>query len=298
MMAGRRRRRRVFRDRLTEVLFAFPALWAFATVILVPFGYGIYLTFTDWDGVGARGSFVGWQNFVRAFYDGRFWHSMTLTLAYVAVSTVLLNVIAFGLAYALTRGVPGERVLRAGFFAPNLLGGIVLGFVWQFIFLRVLVHLGESFDVAWLMKSWLSSPTSAFWALVVVTVWQYAGYMMVIYIGGLMNIPGELFEAAAVDGAGPWTRLVRIVLPLVTPATVISIFLSLQRSFMVYDVNLALTGGGPYRSTELISMYVYRKAFVEQQYASGQAQAFILFAVASIIALVQVYVGKRREIEA
>lgn len=121
---------------------------------------------------------------------------------------------------------------------------------------------------------------------------------MVIYIGGLMNIPGDLFEAAAVDGAGAWTRLTRIVLPLVMPAAVISIFLSLQRSFMVYDVNLALTGGGPYRSTELISMYVYRKAFVEQQYASGQAQAFILFAVASIIALVQVYIGKRREIEA
>ena len=191
----------------------------------------------------------------------------------------------------------GQNFLRTGFFVPNLIGGIILGFVWRFIFSNVLVYIGRSLDIAALSYSWLANPDKALWTLGIVSVWQYSGYMMIIFIAGLSNIPKELLEAATIDGANGFHRLKSVVLPLMVPAFIVTVFLTIQRGFMVYDVNLALTGGGPFKTTELISMHVYEKAFLAQQYGVGQSQAFFLFILVAAISLTQVYFTKKLEVE-
>ncbi|PZD92981.1 sugar ABC transporter permease [Paenibacillus sambharensis] len=283
---------------LTRLLFTGPTLFAFVTVMIVPFLYGIYLTFTNWDGISTTQSYVGFQNYGEVFRDAVFWKSFGLTLQYVFFSVVLINAVAFALAYVLTKGLKGQSIFRAGFFLPNLVGGIVLGFIWQFIFSNVLVYFGQQAGIPIFSASWLADPDKAFWSLVIVTVWQYAGYMMVIYVAGLMGVPNDILEAASIDGANGWTKLRRMVLPLMVPSFIVCIFLSLQRTFMVYDVNLALTKGGPFKSTEMVSMHVYGKAFLSRDYGVGQAEALVLFVLVAAITLIQVYFSKKLEVEA
>jgi len=293
MLHGRGAGRRIG----TFMMFAGPAVLVFAAVMVLPFLYGIFLTFTDWDGKSSQYSLVGLANYAAVFKDGVFWSSLLLTLRYAAFTVVLTNVVAFLLAYALSSGIKGSSFFRAGFFTPNLIGGIVLGLVWQFIFSRVMPEIGKLVGSSVLATSWLGDPERAFWAMVVVTVWQYSGYMMVIYIAGLTGVPTELIEAASIEGAGAWVKLKRIILPLLVPSIIICVFLTIQRSFMVYDLNLSLTGGGPYKSTALVSMNVYQTAFLSQQYGPGQAQAFFLFLIVAAVSIAQVYFGKKREVE-
>jgi raffinose/stachyose/melibiose transport system permease protein len=217
-------------------------------------------------------------------------------MKYVFAMVILTNVIAFFLSYVLTSDIKGQNFFRAGFFTPNLIGGIILGLVWNFIFSRVLVYLGKYY-IPFLSKSWLGDPTKALWALVIVTVWQYSGYMMIIYIAGFISIPRDVLEAASIDGANNFVKLKNIMLPFMVPSFIICIFLSLQRGFIVYDINLSLTKGGPFKSTQLIAMHVYEKAFLSQQYGIGQAEAFFLFLVVALVTLTQVYFGKKLEVE-
>ncbi|MDF9844753.1 MULTISPECIES: sugar ABC transporter permease [unclassified Paenibacillus] len=282
----------------TRLLFTGPTLFAFLTVMIVPFLYGIYLTFTNWDGISTTHSLVGFQNYLAVFKDTVFWKTFGLTLKYVAFTVILVNAVAFLLAYGLSRGIKGQNVFRAGFFIPNLVGGIVLGLIWQFIFSNVLVYVGQKTGIPILSTSWLADPDKAFWSLVIVTVWQYAGYMMVIYIAGLMSVPNDILEAASIDGASGWTRMSRMILPLMVPSFIVCIFLTLQRGFMVYDVNLSLTKGGPFKSTEMVSMHVYEKAFLSRDYGLGQAEALVLFLLVATITLLQVYFSKKLEVEA
>jgi len=281
----------------SRLIFTGPTLFIFFTVMIVPFFYGIYLTFTDWDGISTRYSFVRFDNYATVMRDGVFWKSFFLTLKYVAVSVVLINVVAFFLAYALTRR-KRSNLYRTGFFLPNLVGGIILGLIWQFVFNYVVVNIGRELGIPLLAHSWLADPARAMWALVAVTVWQYAGYMMVIYIAGLMNVPSDVLEAASIDGATGWRQLRSIVLPLMIPSFSVCVFLSLQRGFLAYDLNLSLTQGGPFKSTELVSMVIYNKAFLSREYGVGQAEAFVLFLIVAAITLLQVYFSKKMEVEA
>ncbi|MCA1294793.1 sugar ABC transporter permease [Paenibacillus sp. alder61] len=281
-----------------RLLFTGPTLFAFITVMIVPFLYGIYLTMTNWDGIATSHTLVWFDNYTKVFQDKVFWQSFGLTLKYVFFTVVLVNAVAFLLALGLSRGLKGQNLFRAGFFLPNLVGGIVLGLIWQFIFSNVFVFLGEKANIPLFSYSWLADPEKAFWALVVVTVWQYAGYMMVIYIAGLMSVPHDVLEAASIDGANRWTKLRRMILPLMVPSFIVCIFLTLQRGFMVYDVNLSLTKGGPFKSTEMVSMHVYEKAFLSRDYGLGQAEALVLFLLVAAITLLQVYFGKKMEVEA
>lgn len=291
---------RRFRDKLkTYLVFAGPTTFVFFTVIILPFLFGIYLTFTNWDGIAKSYTFVRLSNYMTVFKDPTFWNSFTLTLRYVAYTVLIVNTLGFTLAYALTgNSVRGQNFLRTGFFVPNLIGGIILGLVWRFMFSNVLVFIGRSLNISFLSYSWLANPGKAFWTLVIVSVWQYSGYMMIIFIAGLASIPSELIEAATIDGATGFQRLKSIVLPLMIPSFIVTVFLTIQRGFMVYDVNLALTGGGPFKSTELISMHVYDKAFLAQQYGIGQSQAFFLFLLVAAISVTQVYFSKKLEVEA
>lgn len=174
----------------------------------------------------------------------------------------------------------------------------MLGFIWQFIFSRVIVQIGENLGWKIFSQSWLSDPTKAFWTLVIVTVWQLSGYMMLIYIAGFTGLSEDVLEAASIDGATGLQKMKSIILPLMVPSFVICLFFTLSRAFMVYDVNLTLTGGEPYGTTKLVAMHVYDKVFTARNYGVGQAEALILFVIVALISGVQIYVGKKKEVEA
>lgn len=216
-------------------IFALPGLFAFVAVVIIPFIYGLYLTFTDWNGISSSTSFIGTTNYIAVFKDVEFWKSLLLTLKYVVCSVVLVNIVAFFLAFVLTSKMKGVGFFRTGFFTPNLIGGVVLGFIWQFVFSRVLVNFGATTGMDFFTKSFLADPSKAFWALVIVTVWQTSGYMMLIYIAGFSGISSDVLEAASIDGATGVQKLRRITVPLMMPSFVICIFLTLSRCFMVYD---------------------------------------------------------------
>lgn len=278
------------------MIFGFVPLFAFLTVMVIPFLLGIFMTFTDWNGVAASFHMVGLDNFTGAAKDSAFWHSLGLTSLYVLLSVLLTNAIAFGLALLVTSGIKGQNAYRVGFFTPNLIGGVILGFIWQFLFSRVFVTLGHDLHLPFLSDSWLSDPTKALWALVIVGVWQSAGYMMLIYIAGITGISDSVLEASQIDGASRMRQLFSIKIPLMVSSFTISLFLTISRSFMVYDTNLSLTKGGPYRATELITMHIYNEAFVYQNYGTGQAKAILLFVIVAIIAVSQVVITKRLEV--
>lgn len=279
-------------------IFALPGMFCFFAVVIIPFIYGAYLTFTDWDGVAQVKHFIGLANFQKVIEDQEFWTSMLLTFKYVILVVLLVNIIAFAIAYLLTRGFKGQNFFRAGFFTPNLIGGIVLGYIWQFVFSRVFVNIGESTGWSLFEASWLSDPNKAFAAMVLVSVWQLSGYMILIYVAGFMGLSEDVMEAASIDGASGWLKMRKIVLPLMMSSITICLFLTLSRAFMVYDVNLSLTAGGPYGTTEMAAMHVYEKAFTSRQFGVGQAEALILFIVVACISGLQVYLTKKQEVEA
>lgn len=279
------------------LMFAGPALILFCMVIIIPFVYGLYLTFTSWDGVSATKPFVGLANYVSAFKDYYFWASIGRTLIYSAFAVVFVNIVAFILAYLVTSGVKGQNFFRAGFFIPNLIGGIVLGYVWKFVFNRAFVAVGQAIT-AGTVPSLLSTTGGAMFCLILVSVWQYAGYMMLIYVAGFMSVPDSLKEAAMIDGCTPGQAMRNVTIPLMRTSFVTCLFLSITRCFVVYDVNLSLTKGEPFNSSVLAAMHVYNKAFVYKDYGTGQAEALILFIVCAIIGITQVYVGKKGEVQA
>lgn len=277
-------------------MFGALPLVIFTVVLMVPFLQGLVLTFTDWDGFDVS-SFVGLDNYILAFQDPGFWTTLSFTGSFVLVSIVLINVVAFGLALLVTAKLKSSNIFRTFFFVPNLIGGVVLGVIWQFIFSGALVELGKSFNIEFLQNSMLNDPGSAFWALMIVTVWQQSGYMMIIYITGLISIETDVLEASRIDGASAFRTLWAIKIPLMAQAFTISLFLTLRSGFMAYDVNLALTGGGPYRSTELISMHIFQEAFGFGHIQTGQAKAIVMFVLVAVAALVQVVISKRLEVQ-
>ena len=276
--------------------FALPGMFCFFAVVIIPFIYGVYLTLTDWNGVSKVKNLVGLKNFAGVIQDTQFWSSLLLTFKYVIAVVILVNVLAFFLAYLLTRGIKGQNFFRAGLFTPNLIGGIVLGYIWQFVFSRVFVSIGESTNWSLFEISWLSEPDMAFAALVLVTVWQLSGYMILIYVAGFMGLSEDVMEAASIDGANGWVKMKNIVLPLMMSSITICLFLTLSRAFMVYDVNLSLTAGAPYGTTQMAAMHVYEKAFTSRQFGVGQAEAVILFIIVACISGLQVYVTKKMEV--
>ena len=279
------------------LMFAGPALILFCMVIIIPFIYGLYLTFTSWDGVSAEKPFVGFANYVSAVKDAYFWASMGRTIFYSAFAVIFVNAVAFALAYLVTSGIKGQNFFRAGFFIPNLIGGIVLGYVWKFVFNRAFVAIGSAFTDG-TVPSLLSSTGGAMFCLILVSVWQYAGYMMLIYVAGFMGVSDSLKEAAMIDGCTPSQAMRNVTIPLMRTSFVTCIFLSITRCFVVYDVNLSLTNGEPFMSSILAAMHVYNKAFIYKDFGTGQAEALILFVVCAIIGIAQVYIGKKGEVEA
>ena len=285
--------------------FAGPAVFAFMAVVIIPFLYGFYLTFTSWDGLSKSKPFVGLANYAKVFKDTGFWQALGLTLIYVVVSVVLVNVVAFLLALLVTGKLRGKKFFRAGFFVPNLIGGIVLGYIWQFIFKTILVYIGKNAGIGFLSKSWLSSPVPAFIALIIVTVWQLSGYMMLIYIAGLTSVSADLREAAKIDGASDREILFKIKLPMVMPSITICTFLSLTNGFKLYDQILALTGGSPFKTladgsviktTEMLALNIVNSNTSNSK-GPGQAKAVVFFVLVAIISIAQLVATRKKEVD-
>ena len=274
------------------LMFAGISTVLFFGVVILPFIYGLYLTFTSWDGVSLSKPFVGFANYASAFADTAFWAALGRTLIYSAISVILINAVAFLLAYMVTSGLKGQNFFRAGFFIPNLIGGIVLGYVWQFVFNRAFPAIFKG------TTSILGSTNGAMAALIIVSVWQYAGYMMLIYVAGFMSVSKSLMEAAQIDGCTQSQSTWYVTVPLMRSSFVQCVFLSITRCFMVYDVNLSLTKGEPYGSSVMAAMHVYNQAFTYKNYGTGQAQALILFVVCAVVGVTQVYIGKKGEVAA
>ena len=278
------------------LMFAGPAAFLFAGTVIVPLIYGLYLTFTSWDGVSRTKPFVGMENYVAAFSDTAYWQALGRTVLYSFFSVILINIVAFALAYLVTSGVKGQNFFRAGFFIPNLIGGIVLGYVWKFVFNRAFVAIASAMGGKG--ASLLSTPGGAMFCLIVVSVWQYAGYMMLIYVAGFMSVSESLKEAAMIDGCTPSQAMKNVTIPLMRASFVQCIFLSITRCFMVYDVNLSLTKGEPFNSSVMAAMHVYNQAFTYKNYGTGQAEALILFVICAAVGVTQVYIGKKGEVAA
>ena len=276
--------------------FAALPLAIFTVVLVVPFVNGFYYTFTDWDGFKVD-KFVGFSNYAESFADPKFWTTLRFTGLFVVVSLVLVNVVAFGLALIVTSNLRSRNFLRTLFFVPNLVGGVVLGVIWQFIFNSAIVALANKYDWELFKQSLLQDTNKAFWALIIVTVWQSSGYMMIVYITGLVSIENDVLEASQIDGASPLRTLFAIKIPLMAQAFTIALFLTLRGGFMAYDVNVALTEGGPFRTTELISLHIFQDAFGEGNFGTGQSKAVIMFIVVALAALVQVTISKRYEVQ-
>lgn len=271
-------------------IFVLPTLAAFLVAFIIPFVLGLFLSFTEFRTV-SDATFVGFTNYIRAFKDDTtFLQSLWFTIKFTIVSVISINLIAFLLALMLTRSVPGTKLFRTVFFIPNLIGGIVLGYIWQVIINGVLYPFGYSIT---------SNQNFGFWGLVILMNWQMIGYMMIIYIAGLQNIPTDILEAAEVDGAGGFKRLYKIIIPSVMPSITICLFLTITNSFKLFDQNLALTAGAPSNRTQMVALDIYNTFYSRVGYEGvGQAKAVIFFILVAVIALSQLKLTRDKETEA
>ena len=272
-------------------VFLLPTLAAFIIGFIWPFIWGIYLSFHKFTTI-SKTTFVGLANYVKVFEDATFVNAFWFTAKFTIVSTIVINVIAFLLALALTRGLKGTNVFRTVFFLPNLIGGIVLGYIWQILLNGILTNMG--------LPLLALNANYGFWGLIILMCWQQIGYMMIIYIAGLQNVPGDLLEAASIDGATSFQTLIKVKLPMVMPSITICSFLTLTNSFKLFDQNLALTGGEPAKASQMLALNIYDTFYARsgpQWKGIGQAKAVIFFLLVIVIALVQLYFTRRKEVQ-
>ena len=270
-------------------IFVLPTLLAFTLFFIIPFCMGIGLSFTKFTTV-LNAKWVGLKNYITAFtFDKSFVNALIFTTKFTVVSIVTVNVFAFALSLILTRGIKGTNFFRSVFFMPNLIGGIVLGYIWNLLSNGVLARFGV--DITYSAKY-------GFWGLVILMNWQLIGYMMVIYIAGLQNIPTDLIEAAEIDGASPLRVLFQVKIPMVMPSITICMFLTLTNSFKMFDQNLALTGGAPEHTTEMLALNIYDTFYKRVGWQGvGQAKAVVFFIIVAVIAFVQLKMTNRKEVE-
>jgi raffinose/stachyose/melibiose transport system permease protein len=285
------------KKKLTFWCFVLPLLIPFVIVVLIPAAMGFYYSLTDWSGVGSSATFIGMENFRFIFtQDKEFWMSFGRTAAFSAIAIIVINIIAYMLALLVTQKLRGVNAMRSAFFLPNMIGGLLLGFIWKFIFSQVVDSAGKATGLKFL-QNMLAKPNTAMAALMIVVTWQLAGYMMLIYISQIQIIPQSVIEAAMIDGATPFQRLRYIITPLMGPAFTICLFFTISNTFKLYDQNLSLTDGGPYGSTELVSLNIYNTAFDYGFMGRAQAKAILFLLAVVIISVIQLSVTKRREVE-
>lgn len=269
-------------------IFVLPTLIAFSFAFIIPFVMGVYLSFCKFKTI-TNAQFVGLENYIKIFADKDFVNAFGFTLKFSVVSIITINVFAFILALALTRKIKGTNLFRTVFFMPNLIGGIILGYIWQQMINAVLLKYETTL---------VANPTYGFWGLVILMNWQMIGYMMIIYVAGLQNVPTDLIEAAQIDGATSLQTLFKVKIPMVMPSITICLFLTVSNSFKLFDQNLALTAGAPSRKTAMLALDIYNTFYGRNGYEGvGQAKAVLFFIVVAVIALGQLVLTRRKEVE-
>ena len=272
-------------------LFVLPTFCAFVIGFIVPFSEGLYLSFCKFTTIN-KATWVGIGNYIKVFQDAQYWDSLTFTASITVVSTILINVLAFAIALALTKGIIGTNVFRTVFFMPNLIGGIVLGYIWNILINCLLSLIGSPLLAL--------NTTAGYWGMIVLMCWQQIGYMMIIYIAGLQSIPNELIEAARIDGATARQTLFQVKIPNVMPSITICMFLTLTNSFKLFDQNLALTGGDPNHQTEMLALNIYNNFYARSGAAwkgIGQAKAVIFCIMVIAISMIQLTATRSKEVQ-
>lgn len=272
-------------------IFVLPTFLAFVIGFIIPFAEGLYLSFCQFTTV-KNAKFIGIGNYQRAFADEAFLNSFGFTVKYAVVAIVLINVIALGLALLLTRKIRGTNIFRTIFFMPNLIGGIVLGYIWQILINCVLSLSG--------LPLLMLNSTAGYWGLIILTGWQQIGYMMIIYIAGLQNVPDDLIEAASIDGASSWTTFWKVKLPMIMSSITVCVFLTLTNSFKLFDQNLALTGGEPNHLTEMLALNIYDSFYARagaQWKGLGQAKAVLFCLLVVAISFAQLKATRSKEVQ-
>ncbi|MFD0693344.1 carbohydrate ABC transporter permease [Paenibacillus sp. GCM10027628] len=285
---------------LSLLAFVAPAFILYAALLLIPTIGGFYYSFTDWNGLNKDYSFVGFANFVEALKeDPNFTHALWFTFKYVIVIVVLQNLIALVLAVLIESRKKTKGFFRTIFFMPNMVSTIISAFMWTFMFTQVFPQLAAKTGVLFFNQEWIGNPKVSFFSIIIVSLWHGVGYMMIIYLAALQGVPQSLREAAIIDGANPFQNLVHITLPMITHALTICFFLTLNSAFKVYEIVYGLTGGGPGRSTQVITLNIYEEAFSNNfLYGYASAKSVILFVIILLFTFVQVFVMKKREVEA
>ncbi len=270
-------------------VFTMPLMLIFFVVVVIPFIIGIGYSFVEWDGFAKhQATYVGFQNYIRVFSDTRFLYSALRTTIFTIIAVLSVNL--FGLAFALfvTTKLKVRNIARTMLFMPYLIGGLILGYIWKSVFSEFFLSIGWG--------NWLTDSTKAIVAMIIVTTWQLAGYVMIVYITGIMAIPEEVLESAQVDGANYFQTLFRIKFPLLMPSFTICLFLALSNCFKIYDVNISLTGAGPNNQSEMFSLNIYNEIFSLSNFGYGQAKAIIFFLIIAVITLIQVSMTKKKEV--
>lgn len=270
-------------------IFVLPTMVAFIIGFVIPFVIGVYLSFSKFK-VITKTKFVGFDNYIKIIGDKDFLHSLFFTIAFTVVSVLTINLLAFAVAMILTKNFRGTKLFRTVFFMPNLIGGIVLGYIWQIILNGILAHWGVvlTYDAKY-----------GFWGLIVLMNWQQIGYMMIIYIAAIMAVPTELLESAQIDGAGRWERLKHVIIPCVRPSITICTFLTLTNGFKLFDQNLSLTAGNPGHASEMLALNIFNTFYGRVGYQGvGQAKAVIFTILVGLIAFTQLYMTRRKEEQA
>lgn len=269
-------------------IFVLPTLAAFMIAFVIPFVMGIYLSFCDFTTV-TNARFVGISNYVKAFTNQDFLKALWFTVKFAVVAVITINICGFALALMLTQGIKGTNLFRTVFFMPNLIGGIVLGYIWQSMINGVLAKFGVTM---------LLDPKYGYWGLIILMNWQLIGYIMIIYIAGLQNVSTDVLEAAKIDGANAWQMLCRVKIPMVMPSITICLFLTISNSFKMFDQNLALTGGGPSNKTTMLALDIYNTFYGKVGFEGvGQAKAVVFFVIVAGIAMSQLVLTRKKEVE-
>ncbi|WP_175988002.1 carbohydrate ABC transporter permease [Bacillus sp. Marseille-Q1617] len=288
-----------YKSLLTYAAFVGPALLFFIVIQILPFLMGVYYSFTSWNGVSSVVEWVGFENYKQIFTnDKTFFNSFMFTTKFMFAAVIISNLIGFGFALLLNAALKTRNILRTVFFIPNVIGGLLLGFIWQFIFVKGFASVGNMTDIAFFKMPWLGDEKTAFWGIVIVFAWQISGYMMVIYVAALQGVDNSLLEAAKMDGASNWTLLTKIIIPLILPAFTICFFLTISMAFKIFDLNISLTGGGPFNSTQSVAINIYQEAFQNNRYGLGTAKSILFFVVVAIFTTFQVMLTKKKEVEA
>ena len=286
------------RKNLHLILFCLPALLLYSIFVLYPAIGGFWYSLTDWNGLNPTKTYVGFINYMELLEDEHFRDSLLFTLKYVVYMVILQNVIALFIAVVIESLTRGKKILRTIFFFPNMISMIIGGFIWMFIFTRAFPFVAEEFGLLFLDQSWIGDPNYSFYSILILSLWGSVGYLMIIYIAALQNIPASLIEAAKIDGANKVQILWHVTRPLIMNSITIGIFISLSSSFKVFDQVYALTGGGPGRATQVVSLNIFSEAFgMQSRFGYASAKAVVLFLIILAITGLQLLIMKRKEVE-